>query len=108
MLVARHHASSASGHFKALSEHNATARQIHHTPAPLVVVALDAAVLTQTALLLSAGGYFVAIMLVFLGSLVGLRLPGLFSGGEEAAAARCTACCARTWHSTRVIICPHL
>lgn len=27
------------------------------------------------------GGYFVAIMLVFLGSLVGLRLPGLFSGG---------------------------
>lgn len=27
------------------------------------------------------GGYFVAIMLVFLGSLVGLKLPGLFSGG---------------------------
>lgn len=27
------------------------------------------------------GGYFVAIMLVFLGSLVGLRLPGLFSNG---------------------------
>jgi len=28
------------------------------------------------------GGYFVAILLVFLGSLVGLKLPGLFSGGE--------------------------
>lgn len=27
------------------------------------------------------GGYFVAILLVFLGSLVGLKLPGLFSGG---------------------------
>jgi hypothetical protein len=32
-------------------------------------------------LLLCPGGYFVAIMLVFLGSLVGLKLPGLFSGG---------------------------
>jgi len=42
------------------------------------------------------GGYFVAIMLVFLGSLVGLRLPGLFSGGEGAAERRCEACCART------------
>lgn len=29
------------------------------------------------------GGYFVAIMLVFLGSLVGLKLPGLFSGGKQ-------------------------
>lgn len=29
------------------------------------------------------GGYFVAICLVFLGSLVGLKLPGLFSGGES-------------------------
>jgi hypothetical protein len=31
------------------------------------------------------GGYFVAIMLTFLGSMVGLKLPGLFSGGEAAA-----------------------
>jgi hypothetical protein len=38
-------------------------------------------------LLLWPGGYFVAIMLVFLGSLVGLKLPGLFSGGEATAAA---------------------
>lgn len=29
------------------------------------------------------GGYLVAIMLVFLGSLVGLKLPGLFSGGKQ-------------------------
>jgi hypothetical protein len=29
------------------------------------------------------GGYFIAIMLVFLGSLVGLKLPGLFSGGKQ-------------------------
>lgn len=30
------------------------------------------------------GGYFIAIVLAFLGSLVGLKLPGLFSGGPLA------------------------
>jgi hypothetical protein len=42
--------------------------------------------LARCHVVLSAGGYFVAIMLVFLGSLVGLKLPGLFSGGEATAA----------------------
>jgi uncharacterized YccA/Bax inhibitor family protein len=39
------------------------------------------------------GGYFVAIMLTFLGSMVGLRLPGLFSGGASCRCGQRVECC---------------